>query len=1104
MANDLMRLAGINSGYDTEAMIQKMMSAYQTKIDNQNKKLQQLQWEQEDYRSVTQKLTDFKNKYFDILKKDKYLMSPSSFSKFKTNITNKLNPDRATGVNVTTTANSKEGNYDITIKKQATATTLKGRSIAPNNFELNIDDALKFSKVDDDGNYNFTLSVKVGDVTKDVEIVLGTKDASGSALSNDALKSEFLTQMNDQLDKAFGETGKTAGEKFVKARYDTNGKMKFDVNGGQSVTITEKDGYFGLAKEAKSLNIAAQAANTGKNSIVVKVGGVTKKVTFDGVSETYYDSRKEAGNSAINDEYEALRKIAYNRSKDYPDSMPILDQDAFDNFTLSSSDAAKIKNSQTIEKALNDEFRSSGVTFEIDDKGNVTASTAFGEAEFAITVVDGNTLGIQKGTSANKFGDRTTLGDMGLLKGADGVYTPFSLDMKKALSNATANADGTYTFKFNVSADKKSGNVTVNTKRDVDITITPGADGLFDAEGKVNADVAKQFTDQINNRLGDLGVNVTADGNSLNVQGDNSVKIIEKKGHFISDPEMKINGYDIAAAAHDGANTIDMTVNGITKTGITFNTVSAEHYQDVLDKVRNADGTIDSTKVSALDAADTAIYNDYNAIVTDMAKDKFLFDNPSADPDTDPAFNAAYIDNFQKTLTGQDAANVKNTDSMLGALSTAFSGTGVEFVASNSGSSTNAKITAVDDPTNPTTTYEMTVTDSTGNLGMESGSVQNTLIGQDEVLEINGVKIAVTKDTTLSELMKAVNSSDAGVTMKYSNVSNGFVITANDMGNGGDVEIKANAFTQALGLTKTADGSTNSMEGYKYGENAVIVVDGEEVIHNSNSYTVDGTTFDFTDADLSQGDVQIRVGVTKDYTEIKETIKEFVKDYNQLIDDVFEYTATAPQRDKKNNKYEPLTDEEKEGMSDKEIEKWETAARKGMLYQDSTINSIMSSIRTLLYSAVDTSDGRKFGLYNMGITAATDYAEHGKLEIDEDKLNAALEEHADDVVKLFTDSEQGIMKKVNTTLDNAVRTTGKVKGSLVRKAGLEKGSTSKDNEIYKEMLRINERIKQLQDRYDTKEEYWWKVFTNLEKAMSNFNNQSSYMSNYMSNFGSQQ
>ena len=166
----------------------------------------------------------------------------------------------------------------------------------------------------------------------------------------------------------------------------------------------------------------------------------------------------------------------------------------------------------------------------------------------------------------------------------------------------------------------------------------------------------------------------------------------------------------------------------------------------------------------------------------------------------------------------------------------------------------------------------------------------------------------------------------------------------------------------------------------------------------------------------------------------------------------------------------------------------------------------MSQIRTSLYGNVTLDDGSKFGLYNMGIKtvsmtgASSDDFMHGKLELDEDKLNEAFEKNPDAVAKLFTDTENGIMSKVNTALDNAVRTTGKVKGSLINKAGTKSGSSSKDNYIYRQMESVKKRITQLQDRYDSKEDYWWKVFTNLEKVMGDLNDQSSYMANYLGGY----
>ena len=47
MAANNISFSGLNSGLDTESIVSAMMTSYQTKIDNQNKKLTKLQWQQE-------------------------------------------------------------------------------------------------------------------------------------------------------------------------------------------------------------------------------------------------------------------------------------------------------------------------------------------------------------------------------------------------------------------------------------------------------------------------------------------------------------------------------------------------------------------------------------------------------------------------------------------------------------------------------------------------------------------------------------------------------------------------------------------------------------------------------------------------------------------------------------------------------------------------------------------------------------------------------------------------------------------------------------------------------------------------------------------------
>ena len=806
-----MRLAGINTGYDTEAMIEQMMSSYQTKIDNQNKKLTKLTWQQEAYRDVTDKLTKFKNKYFDILNKKSYLLSPSSFNNFKSTINGKTLGDKAKGLDVTTTTNSVEGNYKIKLTQLATATKASGKSIMPESFKLDLAKAAENSTftANDDGTrtYSFSLDVKVGDVAKTVEFKAENiaLDADGK-VDMTSFAGAVTKSLNESLAKAFGRTGAdkdgddVVDDYFVQVKDAGSGILDFEINGNAAVNVAEKEGSFGLTKLAKSAAISAQSAVTGKNTVAVNIGGKMKNVTFEGVSDTYFDSRNGKGNESILNEYNALKEKAYREEYNLSASAKI-DEKKLEAFTYTSAQAAKDKNTAALESALNSTFSEDGIKFSIDN-GAVTARKNGGKLEFSMTSVEGGTLGLEKGSVSNRFTAKTKLKDIGIK------------------------------------------------------------------------------------------------GNDISVDGS----------------------------------------------------------------------------------------------------------------------------------TGEYAKN-----------------------------------------------YSFT---------------------------INGKKIELDENATISNLIDAVNKSGAGVTMTYSNLTNSFEVTSNNMGSAETIEFGKNAdgtdnrILKELGLL---DATVTT------GQNAVFDLNGTEIYHNSNSYTVDGTTFKFGE-DMTAGEVY-EVGVSKNYDDIKQTIKDFVTDYNQLIDDVYGHIGTAPVRDEKNNLYEPLTDAQKGDMNDKEIEKWETAAKKGVIYHDSTVSSIMSQIRTALYGTVTLDDGSKFGIYSMGIKtssildSSSDDAMRGKLKLDEDALNKAFNENPEAVSKLFTDAENGIMSKVNKVIDNAVRTTGRTKGSLINKAGTASGTSAKDNFIYRQMESVQKRISQLQERYDAKEEYWWKVFTNLESAMGNFNNQSAYLSNYLSGFG---
>jgi flagellar hook-associated protein 2 len=81
-SSSVLRFSGMNSGLDTESIVNAMTAATKLKITKQNRKAITLKWKQEAYQGITTKLTDFQNKYLDMLNSKVNLKSKSTFTKY--------------------------------------------------------------------------------------------------------------------------------------------------------------------------------------------------------------------------------------------------------------------------------------------------------------------------------------------------------------------------------------------------------------------------------------------------------------------------------------------------------------------------------------------------------------------------------------------------------------------------------------------------------------------------------------------------------------------------------------------------------------------------------------------------------------------------------------------------------------------------------------------------------------------------------------------------------------------------------------------------------------------------------------------------------------
>lgn len=354
--------------------------------------------------------------------------------------------------------------------------------------------------------------------------------------------------------------------------------------------------------------------------------------------------------------------------------------------------------------------------------------------------------------------------------------------------------------------------------------------------------------------------------------------------------------------------------------------------------------------------------------------------------------------------------------------------------------------------------------------------------------KINGVEFSFSKDETLSAVINKINASDAGVTLSYSSITDKFTMTAKATGSGNRIEVNETNgnFLSALGLNGTEANSDNTE-----GKNAILTINGQEVIRTSNTINIDGVDLTLNKT-TGAGDPPITVNTVSDTTQLMEPVKKFVEDYNTLIESLNKAVKETVYRD-----FPPLSDQQKEDMSEEQIKKWEEKARSGMLRGD----TLVRGLATKLQESMASISINGVSLSTFGITSAG-YNENGKLKLDEEKLKKALTANPQGFQDLFT-AEKGLSNTLNGLINEAIKTSGPkgTRGYLTEMAGVSSTTSDTENSLADKIKASNDMIRKLQDRLEKEETRLWSRFTAMEKAIQQLNNQSSYISQFSGNAG---
>ena len=408
-----------------------------------------------------------------------------------------------------------------------------------------------------------------------------------------------------------------------------------------------------------------------------------------------------------------------------------------------------------------------------------------------------------------------------------------------------------------------------------------------------------------------------------------------------------------------------------------------------------------------------------------------------------------------------------------------------------------AKVTAGNKAANGTQTVEITEIAKAGYLtgsklevaGIEKLTNSNTLgdlgittSGTIEVTVGKEVKtIDVSADTKIADFVTAF-AEETGLAVNFDMNQQRFIINS-ETGEEHDFNITGGdeAILKSLGLS--ADKAVK-----QDASDAEFIINNATYTSSSNTIEVNGLTVQA----LAKTTVPLTVNVNTDVDATYGMIKNFFKGYNDLINEMTKsYNASAAKG------YEPLTDEEKEAMSESEIEKWEQKIKDSLFRRDSTLSGIMSALTTTLAKGIEV-DGKTyylsdFGIETQGFLNAAEN-EQNAYHIAGDKDDSASMDKTDKLrAKLNSDPElvqkffNGLANSLYSTLTTRMQSTTLSSAYTIYN----------DKEMKEEMNDLEDTIDEWEERVADYEDYWFDKFSAMEKALAQLQQETSSLTSLL-------
>ena len=302
-----------------------------------------------------------------------------------------------------------------------------------------------------------------------------------------------------------------------------------------------------------------------------------------------------------------------------------------------------------------------------------------------------------------------------------------------------------------------------------------------------------------------------------------------------------------------------------------------------------------------------------------------------------------------------------------------------------------------------------------------------------------------------------------------------------------------NSALAALGL-QNVDGSAVSESSNSLGmvvteaSDTEFVYNGATLKSNNTSIEVAGVTLNLLGTTATGESVNITV--SNDTSAVYDTIKEFITEYNSILKTMNTYYDAASA-----SSYEVLTDDQKKAMSDDEVDKWNTKIKDSLLRRDSTLNSLISTLKTDMMGTVTASNGKTYSLANLGITTSSkNYSEGGLLHIKGDEDDDEFADSTNTLMQMLEEDPDTVKEVLSGLASNLYDSLNKKMGTTTLSSAL---TFYNDKEMASQLSDYKKEISDWESKLSDMEEKYYSQFSAMETALAKIQSQQNTLSSYL-------